>query len=268
MPTKSLSINYSPLCFKESDTHVRPGTLYRRSSRWLGALAGRIRLSNAGLSALVRILLIIVLTGAMPARAQLISFNFPVSAIPDDDPAGLSSSAPAPDVSSVTAISVTLDHEWLGDLTLKVVSPNGSEFLLLDRPGVSPANPDGSSAVLGLYEPAGNNPQFTLCPLAYQFAQSGASMGNNRQIALSGNPALPNDCTYAAQSWAGGPFPAGTWTLSVSDMSALSTGVITGAEIEFTAVPEPAQTVIAAALALAVVAGTRKLGRRCERTAS
>ena len=180
--------------------------------------------------------LVLGLTLSNNSRADVLFSQFPTTPIPDADPAGLTldfGSAPA--IEAVESITVTLGHEWLGDLTLTVVPPSGPQFILFDRVGVSAANPDGSSAIVGDFVVNDTNPVIISKP--YQFAVTGADFA----LAAQNSPdvGIPTGIIYGAQTWVNGPIPAGAWKVFVADSAATSTGTIVSAEMTYTPLPEP-----------------------------
>lgn len=196
------------------------------------------------------------------AFGQIVSFDFPTTAIPDNDLNGLTSTAVVPSVASIDDVALTISHEWLGDLTVKLISPTGAEFVLVERQGVSVSDPDGSSMILGT--PVQNpDTSYTLSPQTYHFAPAGVSLNSVVLNPSNSGSTVPNTQTYAAQSWSTGPFPAGTWTVTAVDAAAMSTGDITLASFNFTPVPEPATAglYISALLLTAALLRKRSSGR-------
>ncbi len=188
--------------------------------------------------------------------AQLVTFDFPQPAIPDGDPVGISATSFSDAIASVDNVNITICHEWLGDLTVKLISPAGPEFVLFERVGVTSESPDGSSTVLGTFTSQPDS-TFVLEPTSYRFGPTGAPLDPLTQQTLSSMTLLSSGDVFAAQSWPTGPFPAGTWRLSVSDSSVLGSGAIMGASLEFTAVPEPAHGALASGVALVAMAAWR-----------
>jgi subtilisin-like proprotein convertase family protein len=64
----------------------------------------------------------------------------PGQAIPDAVPGGLASAVFLGTDVEIDRVQVSLDirHTWIGDLTVTLVSPDGTESLLIDRPGRTP----------------------------------------------------------------------------------------------------------------------------------
>jgi subtilisin-like proprotein convertase family protein len=200
------------------------------------------------------------------SHADTVSSVFTPSAIPDNSPTGLTlaiNSAPA--IASLDQVSVTMSHEWLGDLTVEIIPPTGPALTLFDRLDVTTTNPDGSSAILGTFV-FNSSHQGVLIPQSYQFAATGANFeaaAQNAVLTLAA-PVVPNDQVYAAQSWTAGPFPAGAWRLFVADSAELSTGLIGSAQLSFTPmqVPEPRVLLLSiAAAGFGVIRRLTKAGR-------
>ncbi|MHC1763163.1 MAG: MBG domain-containing protein [Verrucomicrobiia bacterium] len=177
-----------------------------------------------------------ILLSAAGARGDVLEFDLqlPVSISGGDPSETVLSSLPALQAASLEAVKITLMHEWLGDLTVKVISPNGAEVVLFDRVG---AGSDGSSAILGrIQDSQPGSPVFSLVPQEYQFAEAGESFPNAAEAAVGTQilPVVPGDAVYASQSWAFGTFTAGVWQLVVTDAAALSGGEIVNAELHYT----------------------------------
>jgi subtilisin-like proprotein convertase family protein len=66
-------------------------------------------------------------------------------AIPDASPTGITSTAALVGGVLIDRVQVTLDirHSWIGDLVVSLVSPKGTESVLLDRPGTPALNVGG-----------------------------------------------------------------------------------------------------------------------------
>lgn len=141
-------------------------------------------------------------------------------AIPDNTPAGTTSTITVSDTTPLTSldVAVAIDHTWVGDVTVSLTSPGGTTVTLLDRPGV-PASTFGCSdnnMNVVFSDSASVNPE-TTCPGTTPW--------------LSG-PVLPASPLSAFA----GENPAGTWTLTVSDSAGGDTGII----VDWSLVPTPA----------------------------
>ncbi|MEM6793807.1 MAG: proprotein convertase P-domain-containing protein, partial [Acidobacteriota bacterium] len=109
-------------------------------------------------------------------------------------------------------VAVDISHTWVGDLTISLESPAGTEITLLDRPGV-PASADGCF----------NN------GVRVTFTDSAATDPENFCNADSSDPWISGDVLPAAPlSGFGGEQSAGTWTLRVRDSLAGDLGSLIG----------------------------------------
>ena len=63
-------------------------------------------------------------------------------AIPDNNSAGITSLINVPDAATAFAVTVSVDisHSWIGDLTVKLRSPTGTEYTLHNKEGGSADN--------------------------------------------------------------------------------------------------------------------------------
>ncbi len=79
----------------------------------------------------------------MPAGSIEVSYtNNTVIPIPDNNPAGITSIINVPDSLTIfeTSVEVNITHTWIGDLIVKLISPNGTEAILHNREGSSADN--------------------------------------------------------------------------------------------------------------------------------
>jgi len=118
-------------------------------------------------------------------------------------------------------VTVGIDHNFLGDLIIKLFSPQGTETTLMNRPGVA-------EPVDAFYEPSGDSSNLTGShPVTFRddASDSPESMGNT--IGTS-EEACKDDgrCDYLTSPGAGpgssladfnGEDPVGTWKLCVAD---------------------------------------------------
>ncbi|MFO1501231.1 MAG: PEP-CTERM sorting domain-containing protein [Verrucomicrobiota bacterium] len=181
------------------------------------------------------------------SNADVLSGSFAPTVIPDAFQSGIALQFPAaPEIESLDKIAITLAHEWVGDLTVRFLAPNGAAFTLIDRLDVSKDPPDGSPAILGGFE--FENGRGILRPRRYEFAATGLDFGLAAEAAVQTEaaPIVPPGQIYAADSWQTGPFPAGVWTLSLADRAEFSNGLVSSAEMFYsvTAVPEPTVLVL------------------------
>jgi subtilisin-like proprotein convertase family protein len=172
--------------------------------------------------------------------ADVLSFDIPLPLTIADSgtPTVTANSFAAPAIASVNSITLGIAHQWLGDLTVTVLPPNGSPIVLFNRVELSPTNDLGSAAVLGNFVPNSdtNNPSFVLVPQPYQFTATGDDLAAAADAALAGQgPGLvPTNSVYAANTWSQGPFPPGVWQLVVADGADLSGGTLASAQLDYT----------------------------------
>lgn len=142
---------------------------------------------------------------------QALAPNVPVS-IPDNDPAnpGISTLVIADDV-TLTDVNLWLDisHSWVGDVTISLRSPAGTEIVLLDRPGVPTSSTVGCS---------NDNMDITF---------DDASTFDPEDHCAGTTPWYTGDAMpVQALSAFNGESTAGTWELIVSDSAGGDTGTI------------------------------------------
>lgn len=174
--------------------------------------------------------LLAVVLGADPARATLYTETFSGvnTAIPDGNPAGLTSVGTVTDIpsgSTVGGVVVELNVSggYNGNLYAYLVAPNGTLVTLLNQPGVTGGNPfgyGGSGLNITLSDAASGSIQTTV-------ESSGAAFFGTYQAA--GTLADFN-----------GSAANGTWTLFFADMtSGGGQATLNGWSLNITAVPEP-----------------------------
>lgn len=140
-------------------------------------------------------------------------------------------------VASVT-VNVAMVHSFVGDLTIKLISPTGSVVTLVSRPGVIETADDGNdTAGFGensnlaianplLYDDAAPNP-------AEQMGKIPSDLATGDTIcAFAGSP-----CTYAPSPGAAtagnlaslaGQNKVGNWQLCIGDSASQDTGTLDG----------------------------------------
>lgn len=161
---------------------------------------------------------------AQSCSATTYSYTGPAATIPDNNSAGVNVTLPVSgfsgtigdlnfrfDGSACTATAgattVGLDHTWVGDLVVKLTSPQGTTVTLVNRAGSS-----------------GNN----FCSTALTDEGASASI---QTISASGTPPLgpPYTGTFTPAnplSAFRGQDPSGTWTLNVSDLAGSDMGSV------------------------------------------
>ncbi len=157
-------------------------------------------------------------------------------AIPDNTPAGVSSTAtvsgvPGP-ITGVT-VSVNATHTWVGDLIFTLTSADGTVITLLDRPGAPPGSGCNNNNVVVTFADGEPNPE-GVC--------TGGS-GSSWPVALA--------APVTALATLNGEDANGVWTLNVSDNAGADLGTLNSWElvIEWAATddgPPIASTVTAA----------------------
>jgi len=140
-------------------------------------------------------------------------------AIPDGDPIGVTNSQVVSGITGTTlggdvelsAVCFKIDHTWVGDLKVTLVSPNGAQVVVLDQPGV-PASGfgcDGDNLEVCIETGTGNDTE-NIC---------------NNLPAISGTFTAANGGDLEAINNFGGS-PNGTWQLIVSDAALPDPGTL------------------------------------------
>ncbi len=170
-----------------------------------------------------------------PSLADLIDNSGPGFSIPDNDPAGASSSIVIGANEIISDVDVTLfgaDHTWVGDLVATIehvdTATGATLFFRTGQIGIS----SGDSSNL-----SGN----------YTFSDGGADWWAEAAARTGGEALTPG--TYAASGFENaavslaaifsGQSTAGTWTLTISDNSQDDFGLIAGWGLSFTSTPIP-----------------------------
>ncbi len=177
------------------------------------------------------------LTAADPYAAS------PGIGIPDDGYVGgfggvgqacstINTTSPAPVSATVLGVftGVALSHTWVGDLTMKLRSPNNTTLTILNRPG-SNAPDDGSGAV-------GNNANWnnTLIAFGDGFGPEAETMGTGLatdQVICTANGVCAHDPSPdtatqppSAFSAYNGSSALGNWTLCMGDSALGDVGIL------------------------------------------
>ena len=139
-------------------------------------------------------------------------------AIPDNTPAGISSTIKLPALTMQQAANLKLrlniTHTFVGDLRVTLTSPCGVTFAF-DRPGVPPGTFGNADALSGVY----------LFDLSAATVIPETTVGGT----IPAGSYLPSDVAGAAHTWAGVTFPcaaAGDWVLNVSDNTSIDLGTL------------------------------------------
>lgn len=138
-----------------------------------------------------------------------------------------------PAIASMT-VTVGMDHNWVGDLVIKLVSPANAVVTLASRPGYTEAADDGSG---GTGSGSTLNKSY---PITFDGSAttSAESMGSGVSTVCLSN----NICSFAPANGAAaagnlatlnGTSSTGTWKLCVGDAGSLDTGKIDRVTLTF-----------------------------------
>jgi len=187
---------------------------------------------------------------ALPAAASTtwIGPAWTVStAIPDNDDVGFSDSRALsiPGISAIASVTVNLNFigGWNGDLYAYLV--HGSGFsVLLNRPGRSGSNPDGSSSsgMSITITDSATMDIHTAIPMS-----GGSVSGTYQPDGRTTDPlnTLDTDARPAMLADFVTLDPAGSWTLFVADQAAGEQSTLQSWSLTVTGVPEPGTTLLA-----------------------
>ncbi len=159
-------------------------------------------------------------------------------------------------------VMIGMSHTWIGDLTIKLVSPGGTVLTLLSRPGLIELVDDGTgccgdSSNLGFafritYDDASPNDA--------ELMGAGIFSGDVVGDPANGTPdnyfPNPDSGPGVALSDFNGQNALGNWTLYIGDSAALDTGALDFWSMTITTIPTPG------ALALLGMAGLVSRRRR------
>ena len=170
------------------------------------------------------------------------------TAIPDNDDVGLTdtrniSPSGITGIESVT-LTLNLTGGWNGDLFAYVV--HGSGFsVLLNRPGRSVSNPDGSATV-GMsiaFDDSAVSDIHTAIPMS-----GGSVTGTYQPDGRTTDPhfTLNTDARPAMLSAFTGLDPSGSWTLFIADQSPGAQSTLQSWSLTITGIPEPSTALLAA----------------------
>jgi hypothetical protein len=189
------------------------------------------------------LLILSVLCSAAVAAETTWTRNWNVSAvIPDNDPVGYVNhqTFDGIDLTDIVSVGVMLHFEggWNGDLYAYLVHNTGFS-VLLNRPGRTAADPDGSASLglnVWLREDSAFSDIHTAIPMS-----GGPVTGTYRPDGRATSPAtvLDTDSRTATLSSFTGLNPNGTWSLFVADTSPGETATLQSWSLEIVAVPEP-----------------------------
>lgn len=146
--------------------------------------------------------------------------------IPDNDPAGVTIPIQIDTPGALTAITVDLDitHPWIGDLRIVLASPDGTQVILLDRPGL------GSVGFPGPQGCGGDDLAVTFDDAALATAQDTCS---TTAVPVLHGPARPAEPLAAFT----GLEAQGLWTLTIADLGVTDAGQFVAASLNIEAQP-------------------------------
>lgn len=150
----------------------------------------------------------------------------PVS-IPDANPTGVSSTATVANMSgpiSSVQVRVNATHTWVGDIIIRLTSPNATTITLLDRPGYSGSGFGCSNDNIDVTFQDGAADPETIC-------------------AGSGNWPVVTAAPVNPLSGLNGQAGNGNWTLTISDSAGGDTGQLVSWELILTPAPTGTCTV-------------------------
>jgi MYXO-CTERM domain-containing protein len=168
------------------------------------------------------------------------------TAIPDNNDVGFTDtrSVSIPDATEIESLTVTINLTggWNGDLYVYLVHGDGFS-VLLNRPGRSLANPDGSAAS-GMSITIADSATMdihTAMPMS-----GGSVSGTYQPDGRETDPllVLNTDARTAMLADFIGLDPNGTWKLFVADQSAGETSILQSWSLSITTVPEPSAALL------------------------
>lgn len=156
-----------------------------------------------------------------------------------------SSTIVVPSVGADTITGLTVDvgmsHTWVGDLTIKLVSPSGSLLTLLNRPGI-PDGPDDGSTCCGDSSNLSAANLITYDDAASTSAELlGAAQPSSNDIIPAGSYIPAPDGAAGLANLAGfiGENAVGTWTLYIGDGAGGDVGTLDFWRLNISTIPEP-----------------------------
>ena len=140
-------------------------------------------------------------------------------------------------VDSPPSVKVWIDHTWIGDLVMKLVSPLQKTVTLMSRPGLAETADDGTS---------GSGDDSNLVSTApIEFVYNGPKSAESMGDSLGDSQAVCRDdaaCVYNSNSGAASPgnlasfntdAMAGTWKFCVGDAGPADVGTIQQVQLTF-----------------------------------
>ena len=204
-----------------------------------------------------------------PARADTITTtvdieNFGIDGGGDGSPATPSLIASVgfilPDIDSLDAVGAQLSHAYGSDVTIELIAPTTTTYLIVEGQG------SGASPFQGGFDSddLGDGGGFALANIVDYVIVPAGLTGTNW---LNNGSPLPSG-TYdqrlvGSESWATGPFAAGTWTLNIYDAWDTADGGSLGdVSLTFspTAIPEQSSLVLLGLVMIGLIASRRLVG--------
>ncbi len=179
-------------------------------------------------------------------------------AIPDNSPAGVSSSINVASSFSVGSISVTLTnltHTWVGDLIATITAPDLTSFSLFTRIGSTTATGVGDSSNFGGTYTLSNSGATTLYTEAAVSADTNYILRSGTYRTTGATAGVPSGTATDFDAWVNGKNSFGNWTLSISDNVGADTGTLGSWSLDLVPIPAPGS---AALLGLAGLAAARR----------
>jgi gliding motility-associated-like protein len=132
-------------------------------------------------------------------------------------------------INQLTEICLNIEHSYLGDLEIAIISPDGQRVTLHEYPG-------GSSTFLGA--PNGDDSENPGVGARYCFSMSGTKKLVNGNTITAGNPAgdsIEPGVYLPEESFAGlvGEPLNGQWTIEITDFLPVDNGYIFGWDLNF-----------------------------------
>jgi len=163
----------------------------------------------------------LLITGAVAAQSFSIGSadGAGALAIPDDDPVGVSEtfivSFPGMMITSTNDATLQVTHTWVGDLIWTITSPEGTQVVVMDRPGYTGVGfgCDGDDIDVAINDAGTAGPVEDMC---------------DDLPAIHDDP-TPNNPLSAFD----GEDPNGNWTLNMSDNAGADTGTVDAWNLSF-----------------------------------
>jgi subtilisin-like proprotein convertase family protein len=149
------------------------------------------------------------------------------------------SAIPAGNTVSSVNITTAITHTWVGDLTAKLISPNGSSLTVLNRPAfVEPAD-DGTGCCGDSSDLLSANPISFLDGAAATAESMGGTLTAAQVICLndsicSFSPSPGVSASLANFAGFAGGNASGTWNLCIGDSGSGDTGQLSSWSITIT----------------------------------